>query len=107
MTSPAGSTGPNPTPGDPSGASAPGNPVAGSGEQLLDAGSSGTDEGPAGIPAALVGHDRDGDEVAEPPAARPGTDEPDTGPAAEADQLSPSDTSAPQTTSASRGDTAG
>ncbi len=89
----------NPSPSDPSGASAPGNPVEGSGEQLLDGGATGTEEGPAGIPTALVGHDRDGDEVAAPPAAR--GDEPDTGAAAQADALSPTD-SAPQQSSEGR-----
>ncbi len=75
-------------------------------QQLLDAGSTGTDEGPAGIPAALVGHDRAGDEVPPPPAALPdgqtgGTTS--TGPAEDADPLSPADTASPLQESAGRG----
>ena len=98
----------NPPPGDPAGPSAPdqSSTLVDGSQQLLDGGSTGTDEGPAGIPAALVGHDRDGDEVAPPPAARPDTDPPDTGPASEADPLSPSDTASPVQTSAGRGDSA-
>lgn len=83
-------------------------PVGGS-EQLLDGGSTGTDDGPGGIPAPLVGHDRDGDPVAPPAAARPdgptgGTTS--TGPAEQADPLSPADTSTPSATSAGRSDSA-
>lgn len=95
----------NPTQGDPAGATAPDESEAGgTSEQLLDAGSTGTDEGPAGLPASMVGRDRDGDPVDAPPAARPGTDPADTGPATEDDPLSPSDTSAPQQSSAGRSD---
>ena len=98
----------NPSPGDPGGASAMDerSQLVDGSQQLLDGGSTGTEEGPAGIPAALVGRDKDGDEVAPPPAARPDTDVPDTGPASEGDPLSPSDTAPPQQTSAGRGDSA-
>lgn len=98
----------NPLPGDPSGASttdAESTSVNGS-QQLLDGGSTGTDEGPAGIPAALTGVDKDGDEVPPPPAALPGDAGESTGPAQEADLLSGSDTSSPLETSSSRGETA-
>ena len=94
----------NPLPSDPGGASAQDQEsslVDGS-STMLDAGATGTDEGPAGIPAALAGVDKDGDEVAPPPAALPDADVQDTGPAAERDALSPSDTSAPQTASEGR-----
>jgi hypothetical protein len=101
----------NPSPEDPSGASTldeSSTPATGS-EQLLDGGSTGTDEGPAGLPASLVGQDRDGDPVAPPPAARPdgasgGTTS--TGPGEEADPLSPADTAPPSQVSAGRGDSA-
>jgi hypothetical protein len=66
----------SPGPSDPSGASAAAQDssfVHGS-QELLDGASTGTDEGPAGIPAALVGQDRDGDDVAPPPAALPDRD---------------------------------
>ena len=98
----------NPLPSDPGGASAPDerSGLVGGSESLLDGGSTGTDEGPAGIPAALVGRDKDGDPVAPPPAARPGTDEPDAGPGAEDDPLSPADTASPQQVSGGRGDSA-
>lgn len=98
----------NPDPGDPSGASAQpqDSTLVDGSRQLLDGGATGTKEGPAGIPAALVGHDRDRDPVDAPPAARPGTDPPHTGPASEADPLSPSDTASPAQTSAGRGDSA-
>ena len=98
----------NPAPSDPAGPSAmdEGSTLANGSEQLLDGGSTGTDEGPAGLPASLVGHDKDGDPVAPPPAARPGTDEPDTGPGAEDDPLSPADTASPQQVSGGRGDSA-
>ncbi len=98
----------NPLPHDPSGASATDEeslPADGS-QQLLDGGSTGTDEGPAGIPSALTGVDRDGDPVAPPPAALPGDAGTSTGPAEEDDLLSGSDTSSPLQTSASRGETA-
>jgi hypothetical protein len=98
----------NPLPDDPAGASTMDEEsvtVDGS-QQLLDGGSTGTDEGPAGIPAALVGVDRDGDEVAPPPAALPGDAARSTGPAEEGDLLSGSDTSSPLQTSSSRGETA-
>ena len=101
----------NPLPDDPSGASAAAQDahLVDGGPQLLDGGSTGTDEGPAGIPAALVGHDRDGDEVDPPPAALP--DGPSggstsTGPAEDADTLSPSDTGSPMTASPGRGESA-
>ena len=100
----------NPMPQDPGGASAMDeeSTLANGSEQLLDGGSTGTDEGPAGIPAALVGHDRDGDEVAPPPAARPDGDggTTSTGPAEDADALSPTDTSSPNAVSAGRGESA-
>lgn len=98
----------NPLPDDPGGASATNEEsttVDGS-QQLLDGGSTGTDEGPAGIPAALAGVDKDGDEVPPPPAARPGDAGTATGPAEEDDLLSGSDTSSPLQTSSSRGETA-
>lgn len=98
----------NPLPHDPEGASAmdeESTTVDGS-QQLLDGGSTGTDEGPGGIPAALVGVDKAGDEVAPPPAALPGDAGQSTGPAEEGDLLSGSDTSSPLQTSSSRGETA-
>jgi hypothetical protein len=101
----------NPLPSDPSGASATAeeSTLVNGSQQLLDGGSTGTDEGPAGIPAALVGHDRDGDEVAPPPAALP--DGPtggstSTGPGEEADPLSPADTANPLQVSSGRGESA-
>ena len=101
----------NPAPEDPAGASAmdEGSTLASGSEQLLDGGSTGTDEGPAGIPAALAGRDKDGDPVDPPPAARPdgptgGTTS--TGPADEGDPLSPSDTSTPSQASAGRSESA-
>ena len=101
----------NPSPSDPAGASAmdEGSTLANGSEQLLDGGSTGTDEGPAGLPANMVGQDRDGDPVEAPPAARPdgpsgGTTS--TGPAEEADPLSPTDTSTPSQVSAGRSDSA-
>ena len=101
----------NPLPEDPSGPSAMNeeSTLAGGSEQLLDGASTGTDEGPAGIPAALVGHDRDGDEVPPPPAARPDGNTGGTasaGPAEDADPLSPADTSTPLSVSPSRGESA-
>ena len=101
----------NPMPQDPGGASAMNeeSTLVNGSEQLLDGGSTGTDEGPAGIPAALVGHDRDGDEVAPPPAAQPAGNQGMTtsaGPAEEADPLSPADTSSPNSVSAGRGESA-
>ncbi len=101
----------NPSPSDPSGASTmdEGSTLAGGSEQLLDGGSTGTDEGPAGLPAALVGEDRDGDPVGPPPAAQAdgstgGTTS--TGPAEESDPLSPSDTSTPSAVSAGSSESA-
>ena len=101
----------NPLPSDPSGASAMDeqSTLANGSEQLLDGGSTGTDEGPAGLPAALVGHDKDGDPVDAPPAARPdgvtgGTTS--AGPAEDADPLSPADTSTPSQGSAGRSESA-
>lgn len=101
----------NPMPHDPAGPSAMNqeSTLVNGSEQLLDGGSTGTDEGPAGIPAALVGHDRDGDEVPPPPAARPaadGSDTTSTGPGEEADPLSPANTSSPNSVSAGRGESA-
>lgn len=101
----------NPLPQDPSGASAPdeSSTLPTGSEQLLDGGSTGTDDGPAGLPASLVGHDKDGDPVAPPPAAHPdgqsgGTTS--TGPGEEADPLSPADTSTPSQVSAGRSESA-
>ena len=98
----------NPLPDDPSGASTMNEeslPPDGS-QQLLDGGSTGTDEGPAGIPAALTGVDKAGDEVPPPPAALPGDATTNTGPGEEADPLSPSDTSNPLQVSSGRGESA-
>ena len=98
----------NPPPSDPSGASAmpqDSHLVNGS-QELLDAASTGTDEGPAGVPANLAGVDRDGDPVAPPPAALPGDAGLGAGPAEEGDPLSPADTANPLTVSAGRGDSA-
>ena len=98
----------NPLPDDPGGASTmneESTTVNGS-QQLLDGGSTGTDEGPAGIPAALVGRDKDGDEVAPPPAALPGDAGTSTGPADEADPLSGTATTNPLQTSGGRGESA-
>lgn len=101
----------NPLPQDPAGAStmAEDSSLVNGSQELLDGGATGTDDGPAGIPASLVGRDKDGDEVAPPPAARP--DGPtggstSTGPAAQDDQLSPSDTANPLQVSAGRGESA-
>ena len=97
----------NPLPDDPSGASATDEeslPVDGS--SMLDGGSTGTDEGPGGIPAALVGEDRDGDPVPPPPAALPGDAGTSSGPGEEDDPLSPADTSAPMQVSGGRSETA-
>lgn len=98
----------NPLPDDPSGPTAmpeESSLVNGS-QQLLDGASTGTDEGPAGIPAALVGQDKAGDDVAPPPAALPGDAPRGTGPAETDDPMSPSDTSNPLQSSSSRGETA-
>jgi hypothetical protein len=98
----------NPEPDEPAGPSAMNErsaPPDGS-QQLLDGGSTGTDEGPGGIPAALTGVDKAGDEVPPPPAARPGDAGTSTGPAEEDELLSGSDTSTPLSTSSSRGETA-
>ena len=89
----------NPLPDDPSGASTmneDSTPVNGS-QQLLDGASTGTDEGPAGIPASLAGEDKDGDDVPPPPAARPGD--------AAANAGSP-ETASPQRTSSGRSESA-
>jgi hypothetical protein len=97
----------NPLPSDPSGASTTegeSTTVNGS-EALLDGGATGTDEGPGGIPASLVGHDKAGDEVDPPAAARAGSDVPDYA-SAEDDAQSPADTGSPQGTSAGRGESA-
>jgi hypothetical protein len=98
----------NPLPSDPGGASAMDEESLSpdGSTQLLDGGSTGTDEGPAGIPAALAGVDKAGDEVPPPPAALPGDAGRSTGPAEEDELLSPSDTSSPLETSSSRGETA-
>ena len=101
----------NPTPEDPAGPTAPdeSSALVGGSQQLLDAGSTGTDEGPAGIPEALVGRDRDGEPVPPPPAARPDGatgGARSAGPAEEADLLSPADTATPSQVSAGRGETA-
>lgn len=98
----------NPLPDDPSGASAPAEESLppGGAESLLDGGSTGTDEGPGGVPASLAGQDKAGDEVPPPPAAQPGDAGTSTGPAEEDDLLSGSDTSTPAQTSASRGESA-
>ena len=98
----------NPLPDDPGGASTMNeeSTMVNGSQQLLDGASTGTDEGPAGIPAALAGQDKDGDEVPPPPAALPGDAGTSTGPAEEGDLLSGSDTSSPLQTSSSRGETA-
>jgi hypothetical protein len=98
----------NPLPDDPGGATAPDqeNGLPGGSQQLLDGGSTGTDEGPAGIPAALTGVDKAGDEVPPPPAAQPGDATLSTGPGSEDELLSGTDTSSPLQTSSSRGETA-
>ena len=95
----------NPLPSDPSGASTMDQESAlvNGSQQLLDGGSTGTDEGPGGIPAALTGVDKRGDEVDAPPAAR--SDE-SFGPGETDDPMSPADTSNPLQTSSSRGETA-
>ncbi len=95
----------NPLPSDPGGATAmpqESTLVDGS-DQLLDGGSAGTDDGPGGIPAALTGVDKRGDEV---PTVTGGERDEQTGVSSEADVLSPADTSGPQTRSASAGETA-
>jgi hypothetical protein len=97
----------NPLPSDPSGASTTeGESTTVNGAQsLLDAGATGTEEGPGGIPAALVGHDKAGDEVARPAAAQPGTD-PGGDISSDNDAMSPADTGSPQANSAGRGESA-
>ena len=98
----------NPLPEDPAGASTvdeSSTPPDGS-RQLLDAGTTGTDEGPAGIPASLAGVDKDGDEVPPPPAALPGDAGRSSGPAEDSDALSPADAASPQSVSAGRGESA-
>ena len=94
----------NPLPEDPSGATAmpEESTLVNGSQQLLDGGSTGTDEGPGGIPAALTGVDKRGDEVDPPPAAQGDGH----GPADTDDLASPSDTSNPLQTSSSRGETA-
>ena len=95
----------NPLPSDPGGPTAmpeESTLVDGS-QQLLDGASTGTDEGPGGIPSALTGVDKRGDEV---PTVTGGERDEQTGVSSDADALSPSDTSAPQTRSASTGETA-
>jgi hypothetical protein len=93
----------NPLPDDPSGATAmpEESTLVNGSQQLLDGGATGTDEGPGGIPAALTGVDKRGDEVDPPPAARP-----DGGPGGTDDLQSPADTSNPLQTSSSRGESA-
>ena len=95
----------NPLPDDPGGATAmPEESTLSDGSsQLLDAGATGTEDGPAGIPANMAGVDKRGDDV--PTATGAAADE-QSDVASEADVLSPSDTSAPQTRSASAGETA-
>jgi hypothetical protein len=99
----------DPLPQDPSGPSTVDqeSTLVNGSQQLLDAGSTGTDEGPAGIPAALLGRDRAGDEVPPPPAALPDGQTGGTtsiGPAEDADPLSPADTASPLQESAGRGE---
>jgi hypothetical protein len=97
----------NPLPGDPSGPTAmpEDSTIADGSQQLLDGASTGTDEGPAGLPAALAGQDASGEPVPPPPAAQPGDAPRSTGPAETDDPMSPSDTSSPLETSSSRGET--
>jgi hypothetical protein len=98
----------NPLPDDPAGPSATDEqslPPDGA-DALLDGGSTGTDDGPGGIPAALVGHDEDGEPVPPPPAALPGDAGTSSGPAEEGDQLSPADTTTPSQVSAGSSETA-
>ncbi|HWH28662.1 MAG TPA: hypothetical protein VNU26_06810 [Mycobacteriales bacterium] len=95
----------NPLPDDPAGPTAmpeESTLVDGS-DQLLDGGTTGTEDGPAGIPANLAGVDKKGDDV---PTATGAPANEQTGVASEGDALSPSDSSAPQTRSASAGETA-
>ena len=98
----------NPLPEDPSGPSAldEESTTVGGAESMLDGGATGTEEGPGGVPASLVGVDKAGDEVPPPPAAQPGDAGQSTGPADTGDALSPSDTGSPQAGSASRSETA-
>jgi hypothetical protein len=98
----------NPLPDDPSGATAmPEESVLADGSsELLDGASTGTDDGPGGVPAALTGVDKRGDAVPPPPAALPGDATRSTGPAEQDEQLSGSDTTSPAATSSSRGETA-
>ena len=98
----------NPLPGDPGGASAQEQesvPPSGA-ESLLDGGATGTDEGPGGIPAALAGRDKAGDEVDPPPAAQPGDAGSGSRASSDDDALNPADTGSPQATSAGRGESA-
>lgn len=101
----------NPLPDDPSGAStmAEDSSLVNGSQELLDGAAAGTDDGPAGIPAALAGQDKDGDPVAPPPAALPDDQtagSTSTGPAEEDDPLSPSDTANPLQGSGGRGESA-
>jgi hypothetical protein len=97
-----------PPPDDPAGPSAPDEQsLSGDGAgSLLDGGSTGTDDGPGGVPAALAGQDRDGDPVPPPPAALPGDAGTSSGLAEEGDSLSPADTTSPSRVSAGRSETA-
>lgn len=94
----------NPPPGDPGGASTMNeqSTLVGGSHELLDGGSTGTEEGPAGIPAALVGRDKAGDEV---PKVDP-TSREHSGVADQADALSPADTNSPGAVSGGRGEAA-
>ena len=98
----------NPLPDQPGGASAMDeeSTTVGGAQSMLDGGATGTDEGPAGVPASLAGVDKGGDEVPPPPAALPGDAGQSTGPAETDDAPSPADTGSPQATSAGRGETA-
>jgi hypothetical protein len=98
----------NPLPDDPGGAStqAQESTLVNGSQELLDGASTGTDEGPGGVPANLAGTDKAGDDVPAPPAAQPGDAGTSTGPAQEGDLLSGTDPSNPLQTSGSRGETA-
>ncbi len=98
----------NPHPDQPAGASTmeEESTLPGGSSQMLDSGSTGTDDGPAGIPANLAGVDKSGDEVAPPPAADGGDVQKGDGPGHEDDLLSPADSANPLQTSSSRGETA-
>ena len=98
----------SPHPDQPAGASAldEDSTTAGGSSQMLDSGSTGTDDGPAGIPANLAGVDKSGDPVADPPGASSGDVGEGDGPGHEDDLLSPADSTNPLQTSSSRGETA-